>query len=58
MTSTPYSALVKKFQSLPDFIKVILHTFKMRKKWNFWDYQSYLNHSLKDIREEFNIQLV
>ncbi len=44
--------------SLPAFIKVIFHVLKMNKKWNFWDYQSYLNHSLKDIREEFNIQLV
>ncbi|AFY55475.1 hypothetical protein Riv7116_2994 [Rivularia sp. PCC 7116] len=44
--------------SFPDFIKVILYTFKMRKKWNFWDYQQYSNHSLKDIREEFNIQVV
>lgn len=46
------------FISLPAFFKVIFRTFQMKKKWDFWDYNSYINSSLKDIREEFNIQVV
>ncbi|MEM7726551.1 MAG: hypothetical protein AAF208_09280 [Cyanobacteria bacterium P01_A01_bin.45] len=44
--------------SLPTVFKVIFRTFKMKKKWLFWDYKPYLNHSLKSIREEFNIQVM
>lgn len=44
--------------SLPIFFQVIFRTSQMNKKWNFWDYKPYLNCSLRDIREEFNIQVV
>ena len=45
-------------KTLPEIIKVYLRTRKMAKKWSWSGYKQYLNLTLKDIRQEFNICLV
>ena len=45
-------------KTLPEMIKIYLRTRTMTKKWSWSDYKPYLKHTLKEIRQEFNICLV
>ena len=44
--------------AIPDVFKVIGRCRKMPKKWNWADYEAYLNHSLKELRDEYGIQIL
>ena len=44
--------------AIPDVLKVIGRCRKMPKKWNWANYEAYLNHPLKDLREEYGIQVL
>lgn len=37
---------------------IIIRAKRMNKLWNWANYESYLNMSIKDIRKEFNIEIV
>ena len=44
--------------SLPAAMTVLINCFRLKKKWNFFNYQEYLEQPLKEIRGEFGIQVV
>ncbi|MBN4061741.1 hypothetical protein JYU20_00910 [Bacteroidales bacterium AH-315-I05] len=45
-------------KAFPNIIKVIARTRKMKKKWPWSDNEHYLNVSLKEIRDDFNIKTI
>lgn len=45
-------------QSIPDMFRVIRRSRRMLKKWNWADYSAYLNQPLRDLRQEFGIQVM
>ncbi|MDY7024479.1 MAG: hypothetical protein SWJ54_24535 [Cyanobacteriota bacterium] len=45
-------------RSFPRIFQVLWRTFKMKQKWNWHHYESYLNCSLQEIRQEFGIVVI
>jgi len=46
------------FISIPRMLKVVLLSFKMKKKWKWEEYEKYMDWKLSKLRTEFNIKIV
>ena len=45
-------------KAIPDMIKVIFRSRKMRGKWPWADHDAFLDRPLKDVRDELNIRVI
>lgn len=43
---------------IPDMLSAIFRSYKMTKKWNWHSHEEYFDIPLKDLREEFNINVM
>ena len=43
---------------LPDVLRVIVRSRRLASKWPWRDYECYLDHSLRELRHQFNINVV
>jgi hypothetical protein len=43
---------------IPICLLAAFKAYRMSKKWDWYNYDSYLNIPLKDIRKEFNIKVI
>lgn len=46
------------FRCLPDVFRVFVRSRRLSSKWPWRDYEGYLEHSLGELRRQFNIQVV
>ncbi|MED7788700.1 hypothetical protein [Francisella sp. 19X1-34] len=46
------------FKYIPVCLLAAFKAYKMSKKWDWYNYDNYLNIPLKDIRKEFNIKVI
>jgi ubiquinone biosynthesis protein Coq4 len=55
---SPIQVLGQGFLNIYPLIKTYLRARKVKPKWDFYTYSKYLNRSLVDIREQFNIHII
>jgi hypothetical protein len=50
--------LLNTILNIPTLAKIYLRAKKVKPKWDYYNYDSYLDLSIADIRREFNIQII
>lgn len=56
-TFGPYRLVRRAILSTPRMIRAMWMGLRMKKRWPHFEYEPYLNHTLKDLRAEFGIRL-